>query len=314
MTPHLCKRQCRRFANGFTLLELVITLAIIGILMGLLMPAVAHVRESANRTGCLDRLRQTGLSLHLHHDINRCLPPLPPNGQPNDPNRLLQWQGLILPLIDQEPLWNRSVEACRLDPVPFHNPPHVGNEIVVPAYVCPSDSRLLVKHSWDGMTESFSSYLGISGSPKGGVSYQLPGQTLLVPSAGIFGQDPSTRFADVSDGMSQTLMVGERPPPGSFQAGQWYSRISHGQFPGPNGFMMIPQSLLFPQDPCQPSGSGFGPGRINNPCDRFHFWSLHPGGGNFLLADGSSRFCGYSAAEIMPALATRSAGEQVDLP
>ncbi|HLW66382.1 MAG TPA: H-X9-DG-CTERM domain-containing protein [Gemmataceae bacterium] len=58
----------------------------------------------------------------------------------------------------------------------------------------------------------------------------------------------------------------------------------------------------------------YGPGRIDNPCDSFHFWSLHPMGANFLFCDGSVHFIAYSAAEIMPALATRAGGEVVDLP
>ena len=57
-----------------------------------------------------------------------------------------------------------------------------------------------------------------------------------------------------------------------------------------------------------------GPGRLDNPCDRYHFWSLHPGGGNWLFADGSVRFLSYSADPIMPALATRAGGEVVPLP
>lgn len=54
---------------------------------------------------------------------------------------------------------------------------------------------------------------------------------------------------------------------------------------------------------------GFGPGRTDNPCDRWHFWSLHPGGANFAFADGSVRFMPYGAKAIMPALATRDGGE-----
>jgi prepilin-type processing-associated H-X9-DG protein len=58
----------------------------------------------------------------------------------------------------------------------------------------------------------------------------------------------------------------------------------------------------------------FGPGRIENPCDSAHIWSLHSGGANFLFADGSVHFLRYSARDILPALATRAGGEVVTLP
>jgi prepilin-type processing-associated H-X9-DG protein len=73
-------------------------------------------------------------------------------------------------------------------------------------------------------------------------------------------------------------------------------------------------------EPVGATGSGcigpfrFGPGRLENPCDRFHFWSLHPGGAHFLFADGSVRLLPYSAQPIMVSLATRSGGEVVTLP
>lgn len=61
-----------------------------------------------------------------------------------------------------------------------------------------------------------------------------------------------------------------------------------------------------------PSGTyPYSPGRVNNNCDLFHFWSLHPGGANFAFADGSVRFLSYSAASVVPALATRAGGETV---
>jgi prepilin-type processing-associated H-X9-DG protein len=66
--------------------------------------------------------------------------------------------------------------------------------------------------------------------------------------------------------------------------------------------------------PCSPGPYEFARGRIDNPCDLFHFWSFHPGGANFALADGSVRFLPYSANALLPALATRSGGEPITLP
>jgi prepilin-type processing-associated H-X9-DG protein len=80
---------------------------------------------------------------------------------------------------------------------------------------------------------------------------------------------------------------------------------------GPDGAMMEEEGLRADETCSGPFR--YGPGSVDNPCDRYHFWSLHPGGANFLFADGSARFLPYSAAPIMVALATRSGQETIDL-
>ncbi|MCE9528276.1 MAG: DUF1559 domain-containing protein [Planctomycetales bacterium] len=305
--------RSRLSGPGFTLLELVIVIAIIGIVICLLLPAVQQSRESANRMACLNKLRQVGIALHLHHDMHRCLPPKAPSGDPRDPNVQLQWGALILPQLDQEALWSAAVEACRQDTISFHNPPHTVYATPLDAYICPNDRRLKSPLTLpDGTRAAGSSYLGISGSMS--IMVQV-GPNTFQSAPGMLGNEPGTNFAAVTDGLSMTLMVGERPPPASGQAGRWYSEWrAGGGFPGPDEAMLIPSPGGFPQDPCQPSGPGFGPGKLDNPCDRYHFWSLHPGGGNFLFGDGSVRFFHYSSAPIMPALATRSGHETVGIP
>ncbi len=62
------------------------------------------------------------------------------------------------------------------------------------------------------------------------------------------------------------------------------------------------------------TSTAFGPGRLDNPCDRLHLWSLHPGGANFLFADGSVRFLPYSARNVLDALASIQGGEVVEVP
>jgi prepilin-type processing-associated H-X9-DG protein len=125
-------------------------------------------------------------------------------------------------------------------------------------------------------------------------------------------------LADIADGTSNTLMVGERPPPDTLQAGQWYpsSQFPHGAFghlrgPDPSWLVLGAGSI---GDPCVGPLYQFGPGRTDNPCDRLHFWSVHPGGGNFLVADGSARFIRHSGRSIMAALATRNGGEPDTIP
>jgi prepilin-type processing-associated H-X9-DG protein len=305
--------------SAFSVIELLIVTAIVGLLVGLALPAVQSARESARRIQCLNNLKQIGLALHHHHDVRGRIPPHAATGDPHDPNVLLQWTAFILPQVEQTALWTASEQACRLETNTSKNPPHVGYATVLQIFVCPSDSRLLSSLSIDGNRAAFTSYMGVSGSPHGGTVIYEGGRALLFPAPGVFGlfgRTPGSRFAEITDGTSQTLMVGERPPPVSLEAGRWYagSALAGVVFPGPDGAMDIPQSTYFVGDPCMPSGRGFGPGRIDNPCDRFHFWSVHPGGANFVFADGAVRYLPYSAAKVLPALATRNGGEQVELP
>jgi prepilin-type processing-associated H-X9-DG protein len=307
----------RKKARAASLVEVVLVIGIIGVLISLALPAIQSARESSRRTSCAHNLKQIGVALHLDHDAFGSLPPRAPTGQPNDPNAILHWTAIILPRIGQMPLWMATVEACRLDSTSHHNPPHVGHATSISTFACPSDSRIIVPQMIPGSSDvaGYASYLGVSGSPYGGIMTSQQGEIVMRSSPGMFssGLGPGSRFSEVRDGLSQTVMVGERPPPGQLQAGRWYSAVRYGvTFPGPDGTMDIPQVSYFPEDPCVLDGPGFGPGRVDNPCDRYHYWSLHGGGANFVLADGSVRFVPYSASAIMAALATRAGGEQID--
>lgn len=158
---------------------------------------------------------------------------------------------------------------------------------------------------------------------------------------GLFTQNARVRLTDVTDGTSQTLLVGER----GFRAGalevidtsddidnlrfgNWFSAI--GQRRGSVGVVLgvrevnynTGQRLLAWERDCPPGPYHFGPpkrtrdvtGAIREECDLFQFWSYHPGGGNFLYADGSVHFLHYAADAVLPALATRAGGEVVSLP
>ena len=127
-----------------------------------------------------------------------------------------------------------------------------------------------------------------------------------------------TRMSSITDGTSHTLLVGERPPSADLQFGWWYAGIGQ-RFTG------SADHVLGVREPnLQPVmvGSACGPGNypytsalgFDDPCEMFHFWSPHPGGANFALADGSVRFLRYAADPILPALASRAGGEAVAVP
>jgi len=292
--------------TAFTLVEALTVIGMIGFLVALMLPAVQQARESAGRTGCLNNLKQIGVALHHYHDLRGYFPPRPATSL-EDPNFSLLWPALILPEMGEAGLWAISEHALQVHPrFPYDNPPHVAMGTVIPSYVCPDDGRLSQPlQDRDGITGTFYSYLGVVG----GRSFD-----------GVFGTSSPGKLGGISirsitDGTSQTLAVGERPPPDTLQAGWWYSAWRPTgvwtNLYGPDGawFMDGPEVL---GDSCV-GPYFFGPGRTENPCDRLHFWSLHPGGANFLLADGSARFFPYVAygREMMIALATRNGGELV---
>jgi prepilin-type processing-associated H-X9-DG protein/prepilin-type N-terminal cleavage/methylation domain-containing protein len=288
---------------GFSLVELLVVIGIISLLLSLALPAIQRVRESAARIQCQNNLKQIGIALHHHHAVYGRFPPQPPKDK-NDPNYALTWMALILPQIEQESLWQATERAFQIEPrKPFENPPHVGLATVVKTYICPDDGRLLSPLlDKDGITAANGSYVGVGG----GTDF----------TNGVMGRIPGIRLSEITDGTSVTVMVGERPPPDTLQAGWWYTRIRRagvwGTLYGPDGVMPVEHAYI-PTDPCR-GPYRFGPGRPDNPCDRYHFWSLHPGGANFLFADGSVHFLSYSAQPVMVALATRNGGETVNPP
>lgn len=271
-----------------------------GVVVSLLMGAVQKARAAAARAACENHLKQLALALHAYHDTHHTFPQ-----PPNTPPRLgtLSWMGFILPQVEQGALWTATESAFRADGIAFRNPPHVGHVTVVRAFVCPADARLLVPlTASNGMTAAFGSYVGSAGTRD---------------LNGVIGPHPGIRLTSVTDGTSQTLLLGERPPPDTLRAGRWYTGsfdTRWGMNQGPDQVLYATNRPLGTDPVCNPDGYAFSYGRIDNDCDRYHFWSLHPGGANFAFADGSVRFLPYSAADVLPALATRAGGETVALP
>jgi prepilin-type processing-associated H-X9-DG protein/prepilin-type N-terminal cleavage/methylation domain-containing protein len=309
--------KARLMARGVTLIEVVVTIAILSLLIAITLPAIQKVRQKAGQASCQNNMRQIGLALHSLHTTHDRLPPYQITQRPLSEDKIrysyegISWHVFALPHVEQTALWDQTVAAYTAEPSPWKGPHLDLMSRVVHLYGCPLDSRIASAHSdTEGYTASYTSYLAITGSWPGRRDGCFPGLTGIA-------------FADITDGLSNTLMVGERPPSATLDAGWWYT--THDSPKGWYDYELPIENALDPfNDQCPgfiihtPSGSEikyfFAPGSVTDNCSRYYFWSLHTGGANFLFADGSVRFLTYSARPIMPALASRAGGETVELP
>jgi prepilin-type N-terminal cleavage/methylation domain-containing protein/prepilin-type processing-associated H-X9-DG protein len=287
----------KQIRPGFTLIEIMVVLAIIAVLFALLTTAVQKVRATAARVSCQNNLKQIGLALHQHHDMQNRLPAGMRWKRGRDIMPMSSWLVAILPYIEKDSLWKQAEDAYKQSRRPFKNPPHIGLTTVVPLYVCPADGRgyAVQTSSKHGYQVALTSYLGVSG-------------TGIYKKDGVFFRDSTVRIGDITDGTSNTIMVGERPPSPDFQFGWWYAGAGQRVTGSCDMLLSVQEQNLQPvsSSSCAPGIYTFAPGTINNPCDAFHFWSPHSGGANFLYADGTVHFLTYDAASLLPSLATRA--------
>src|SRR5262249_26180305 len=121
-----------------------------------------------------------------------------------------------------------------------------------------------------------------------------------------------SKLSQVTDGLSNTVMIGERPPSPSLGIGLWFWWGFDVLIGSEETALVYPTSDHTSTGPTCPSPTYFGPGDNTNWCSTNHFWSWHTVGGNFAFGDGSVRFLPYSANQILVQLSTRAGGEVVD--
>ncbi len=327
----------KRRRRGLTLIELLVVMTMMGILLALLLPAVQKVRQASKREACAEKLMQIGLALYSYHDANGSLPagldssPPPPQG--DNVYWYWSWMARLLPYIGQEDLWQQADDYARTvsyDPWSGMLPGEpIGNPALrtpLDAWQCPADPRQLVITDvipGGDFTVAFGDYLGVSGRH---VHFDLS------QYEGLFFPESQVRFADITNGLSNVLAVGERPPSADLLFGWWFAGFGLTTDPHGNGAgdadvvlgisELIQNASVFPYkdpqgSPCSrgsndlnnPAAYRFSPGNIANECDNFHYWSLHHHGANFLLADGSVHFFKYTVdPAVIVAMAYRSGG------
>jgi prepilin-type N-terminal cleavage/methylation domain-containing protein len=306
-----------RRRRGFTLIELLVVIAIIAILIGMLLPAVQKVRESAARSQCSNNLHQIGVAMHAYHGVFQKFPaprPIPNlytggaalvdytvvNGQISGGHIELAWMGRLLPYIEQDNLFK---EATTVGPAPnfFVN---YTKAIATPVktYICPSDPRTQVQTGDPTQHVGFTCYHGVSGSND---------RFGLGATNGIFGVDTGgVRTGQIKDGLSGTLMIGERPPTDDLYWGWWGYSDYDNLLANPFIDYWDNNCVKYLPDKYRPGGSHPSPSDPDHNCDGQHFWSYHTNGANWLMGDGAIRYIPYSiVASSITAMATRNGGE-----
>jgi prepilin-type N-terminal cleavage/methylation domain-containing protein len=326
-----------RKKSGFTLIELLVVIAIIAVLIGLLVPAVQKVRTAAARIQCQNNLRQIAIAVHNFHDSYEKMPEgvFYPNaanyGTGSEETCYCYWSWLaqILPYVEQEPLYKQADKWAHTTDGQGNGWPNASNPQYwwpwgdfwtsppfqtaqpnpalgesIPIYTCPSDPRSLRAQFEPpfNMTVAFTSYLGVGGT-SGDYSNQ--------PNNGVFYWQSTTRLTDITDGTSNTFMVGERPPSVDLAYGWWFAGAGYDGSGTGDVILGARETGYAASLGCPASYAQYKDGNITDPCDQVHFWSLHTGGSNFALADASVRWVSYAANPQIPALVTRNGGETV---
>ncbi|MDB5346350.1 MAG: hypothetical protein JWP89_4727 [Schlesneria sp.] len=280
-----------RRTRGFTLIELLVVIAIIAVLISLLLPAVQQAREAARRTQCRSNLKQIGLALHNYHDQYQVFPPgnglssqSPDAGYSVDlttANRAAAygWAAYILPQLDQANLYNQlgvsNLELCLLMQQATLRPL---TQTVLRVYRCPTDvapdtndQRPFSNPIFGDTNVGTSSYVGVHGTRW---SHGVDWITTAKDPFGIFWPASRIGVRDITDGTSNTFMVGERN--WDYLSAIW---VGTRNYTG-NGDVGLRQI------------TGITNWQINFPGTNAPraFHSAHTGGTHFLLADGSVRF------------------------
>jgi prepilin-type N-terminal cleavage/methylation domain-containing protein/prepilin-type processing-associated H-X9-DG protein len=309
--------------RAFTLIELLVVIAIIGILIALLLPAVQAAREAARRAQCTNNLKQIGIALHNYHDLVGVFPPgllSQPGSDGDNIGPGWGWASMILSQLEQTPLYN----AINF-PLPIEARANQTARLTkINTFFCPSDPSFkaqftVVDDSTSNTTlgapicdVAATNYVGCFG--KGDPSSLFPYSPTDGPPGrdngeGLFFRNSRVRIADVTDGTSNTLAVGEKSQ--NLAQVTWTGAVSHAAVPitqlqAENGLSPESGDALVVAH----TGELNGPNSI--PAHADQFWARHPGGAQFLYGDGSVRFMKERRPLVLlQSLATRSGGEVV---
>ncbi|GAA4420362.1 DUF1559 domain-containing protein [Bremerella cremea] len=289
---------------GFTLVELLVVIAIIGVLIALLLPAVQQAREAARRMSCSNNMRQVGLACHNYHDTFRTLPPgrLLWNGVDSSGNSkkvVTGFLAMIMPFVEQGNLSDQYKQHFGFDDI-------VNRQAVktqIQSYLCPSapgsDRQTPLYAGWNvswttdvssldpdvvGAPTDYQGVRGIHMLDSSGAHTDVPGRDV-----GILRETGATKFAEITDGTSNTLLLFEMAgKPTNWHNGQQQETTNaqnygHGPWSGNNGVMIYNWAADGSAKGCDDCRAYVNIDNTASP------YSFHPGVMTIMLADGSTR-------------------------
>ncbi|EMI56975.1 DUF1559 domain-containing protein [Rhodopirellula sallentina] len=302
----------RRFA--FTIVELLVSITIISILIGLLLPAVQSSRESARHTQCTNNLKQIGLAIQNFESQTKELPPS------RNYDHFQSWAFLILPHMEQIALpeaWD--------DRLKYYYQSDTARQTPIPMYFCPSrrDGKILSTQNDDILSPYevsghvpgvVSDYACSAGHGPSGVWNWITSNGALImgrgktepatvpenwyapPAAELVQWSSRTNYASLSDGASHTILVGEKHVrPSRVGIAPEDGAIYNGDHPG--NFSRC-------------GGPGYPLAKFPTDAYQTNFGSYHAGGVNFVFADGSVRtFDPSISTELLGRLTARNDGK-----
>ncbi|MEW4562093.1 DUF1559 domain-containing protein [Bremerella sp. JC770] len=309
MIPKNMRKPLRR---GFTLVELLVVIAIIGVLIALLLPAVQQAREAARRMTCSANYKQVALSIHNYHDTHLAFPlgggvTGGCSGLTGD--HRFSWGVHLLPFLEQGARYD-AINFNVSNPVNSYPANHDPDTALGPVsiFLCPSNpqSDTMVNPSLSGAIDAYArtDMAGVADSRDWRCdSSGSPGLRPRSDGNGVFFADSATKFRDITDGTSNTLLIGEvtgDPKQATSDSATTYNGNVYAIYnlldtsSGINGPFTVPGGGTFAWRP-----QGFS--------------SFHPGGAHFALSDGSVRYFPETIDQtLLSGLTTRAGGEVLD--
>ena len=307
------KRRC-----GFTLVELLVVIAIIGILIAMLLPAVQAVREAARRITCANQLKQLALAYHLHHDTQNSFPSggwgfnwVGDSDAGLGPAQPGSWAFSLLPYVEQKNLYDSVTDGDRSTITQQQmDLAAAACQTPLPGYFCPSRRSAINRprlfrdpavgyayNATDVETEARSDYAANAGdtvvkwsagpTPEEGI--QGRGFINMQGSTGITFQRSTIGFGDISDGTSNTVMIGEKH--------LFDENYENGRDPGDDMSYLCGDDFDMQRwtnlPPIPDSDVGSGDRMVTS------FGSAHNGGLNMANVDASTRFVSFDVDEVV---------------